>query len=66
MRIRLKHQEQEEQLHVEAGTRIADVLQQKKLNRQTFLIKRNGRLAHEETELMEGDVVECWNVVYGG
>ncbi len=66
MRFRLRHRGREEEIDAKAHCTIADVLKQKNLNQETFLIKLNGKIAHEDTVLKEGDELECWNVVYGG
>ncbi len=66
MHVTLKTEEKEKRVKTAAAATIADVLEAEKLNQETFLIKLNGKLAHEETPLKEGDVIECWNVVYGG
>ncbi len=39
---------------------------QLKLNGQTFVSRINGKIAHPETILNEGDKVEFIGVIYGG
>lgn len=46
--------------------RIAALIKRMNFNGETFLIKLNGKMAHEETTLKEGDELEFVNVIYGG
>lgn len=66
MKIKFKNKGDWKEEEVAKGTSIAQLLEAKRLNRETFLLKLNGRIAHEETLLANGDELECWNVIYGG
>ncbi len=48
------------------ATTIGQVIGRLKLNGQTFIIKLNGKVAHERTALKSGDRLEFVGVIYGG
>lgn len=45
---------------------IKSVIDEKKLNEETFVIKLNGRIAHPFEKLKGGDVLEFVDIIYGG
>jgi sulfur carrier protein ThiS len=53
-------------LDIESGTTIRHVIGRLGLNDQTFIVKLNGKIAHEDTVLSHGDRVDFVGVIYGG
>ncbi len=53
-------------MELEEGLKINTIISNHKLNDETFLIKLNGKIAHEEEKLKEGDELELMDVIYGG
>ena len=51
---------------LERNAKIIDVIKKTGKNRQTFVIKLNGKIAHEEKKLKEKDKLELIGVIYGG
>ena len=55
-----------EEMEVTGGRTISEIIHEKKLNQETFIIKLNGKIAHEEEKLKEGDQLEFVSVIFGG
>ena len=55
-----------EEMEVKTGRSIREIIHEKKLNRETFIIKLNGQIAHEDDKLAEGDKLEFISVIFGG
>jgi sulfur carrier protein len=53
-------------LKVDPGTTIAELLRRVGQNRETVVVRLNGRIVAEEERLKEGDLVEVIPVVTGG
>ena len=53
-------------LEVPPSSSIRSIQKQLGLNNQVFVVKLNGRIAHPEISLKEGDAVEFIGVIYGG
>ena len=62
----LKQKREGSQVELPENSSIHSVIASSNLNRETFIIKLNGKIAHEETELKEGDELEFVHVIYGG
>ncbi len=45
---------------------VEDILQELGINRETVIVRLNGRLVPEEEELRDGDLIEIIRVVSGG
>ena len=55
-----------EKANVKEGSTIQNVIDEKKLNGQTFIIQLNGEIAHPSTMLKDHDTLELIGVIYGG
>jgi len=53
-------------LKVDPGTTIAELLRRVGQNRETVVVRLNGRIVAEEERLKEGDLIEVIPVVTGG
>jgi len=53
-------------LKVDPGTTIAELLKRVGQNRETVVVRLNGRIVAEEERLKEGDLIEVIPVVTGG
>ncbi len=66
MQVTLVTDEGTTALELPAGTTIAQVIAERRLNAETFFIKRNGRLCHPQTVLQDGDELRLVGIIYGG
>jgi len=53
-------------LKVDPGTTIAELLRRVGQNRETVVVRLNGRIVAEEERLKQGDLIEVIPVVTGG
>lgn len=51
---------------VEKGATPKSVMKAMAVSDQTVIVKVNGQVAHEGTELCEGDKLELVGIIYGG
>ncbi|MEK6843210.1 MAG: MoaD/ThiS family protein [Candidatus Micrarchaeota archaeon] len=66
MKIKLIEKGISKELKIDAKARVDTLISDLKLNDETFLIKLNGKIAHEQTALKDGDELEFLDVIYGG
>ncbi|MBI5224436.1 MoaD/ThiS family protein [Candidatus Micrarchaeota archaeon] len=66
MKIKLIEKGISKELKLDSKARVDTLISDLKLNDETFLIKLNGKIAHEQTSLKEGDELEFLDVIYGG
>ncbi|HLC48099.1 MAG TPA: MoaD/ThiS family protein [Candidatus Norongarragalinales archaeon] len=66
MKIKFLENGHAKEISLKEPTPIRTLINNFHLNDETFLIKLNGKIAHEETELKEGDELEFLDVIYGG
>ena len=66
MRINFSDSCCDEEKEVRAGQTIDSLIKELKRNKETFIIKLNGKIAHESEALKEGDRLELVNVIFGG
>ncbi|MEK6954251.1 MAG: MoaD/ThiS family protein [Candidatus Micrarchaeota archaeon] len=66
MKIKLVQGGKSKSVEVGEDKKVKSLIQKMGLNDETFLIKLNGKIAHEDTELNTGDELEFLNVIYGG
>lgn len=66
MRVKIVGQKSARKLKVAARTTIADLLKRLDQNRETVVVRLNGKIVAEEERLAAGDLVEILPVVTGG
>ena len=66
MEVKLIIGEDEQQLTVEEGKTIKNLLQMKEIPVETVVVKKNQAIIMEEELLEDGDVIEVIKVIYGG
>ena len=66
VKVRIIGQRVARKVRVTSGTRIADLLDQLGQNRETVVVRLNGKIVPEEERLADGDSVEILPVVTGG
>lgn len=66
VRVKIIGQRSARRLRVSARTTVADLLKQLEQNRETVVVRLNGKIVAEEERLASGDLVEILPVVTGG
>ncbi|MDI6642847.1 MAG: sulfur carrier protein ThiS [Candidatus Hodarchaeaceae archaeon] len=66
VKVRVIGQRATRKVRVAQKTRAADLLNQLGLNRETVVVRLNGKIVAEEERLADGDSVEILPVVTGG
>lgn len=66
IKVKIAGQRSSRKLKVSPGTTIAEVLKEIGQNRETVVVRLNGRIVAEEERLKNGDLVEILPVVTGG
>lgn len=66
VRVKMVGQRTTRRLRVESRTSIADLLDQLGQNRETVVVRLNGKIVAEEERLKNRDLVEILPVVTGG
>ncbi|MBC7219267.1 MAG: sulfur carrier protein ThiS [Hadesarchaea archaeon] len=66
VRVKIVGQRSTRRVKVEPGTTIAELLKKVGQNRETVVVRLNGRIVAEEEPLKKGDLVEILPVVTGG
>ncbi|HID60292.1 MAG TPA: sulfur carrier protein ThiS [Hadesarchaea archaeon] len=66
VRVRITGQKVARKVGVVKKTKIADLLKQLGLNRETVVVKLNGKIVTEDERLSDGDSVEILPIVTGG
>lgn len=64
--MRIIGQKASRKLKVTQKTRIVNLLEQLGQNRETVVVRLNGKIVAEEERLADGDLVEILHVVTGG
>lgn len=64
--IEFKTRDGSKTLKLPGGATVQDVISKEKANPETFLINLNGKLAHPNTKLTDGDELEFVHIIYGG
>ncbi len=64
--VRIIGQKASRKLKVTQKTRIVNLLEQLGQNRETVVVRLNGKVVAEEERLADGDLVEILHVVTGG
>jgi sulfur carrier protein len=66
VKVRIVGQKATRRVRVQQKTRIVDLLDQLGQNRETVVVRLNGKIVAEEERLADGDLVEVLPVVTGG
>lgn len=66
IKVKIAGQRSSRRLKVDSGTTIAELLKRIGQNRETVVVRLNGRIVAEEERLKRGDLVEILPVVTGG
>ncbi|MFH1821071.1 MAG: sulfur carrier protein ThiS [Methanobacteriota archaeon] len=66
VRVKIIGQKSVRRLKIVAGTTVADLLNKLGQNRETVVVRLNGKIIAEEERLKSGDHVEILPVVTGG
>ncbi|MEM2890108.1 MAG: sulfur carrier protein ThiS [Candidatus Hadarchaeum sp.] len=66
IKVKIAGQRSSRRLKVASGTTIAELLKRIGQNRETVVVRLNGRIVAEEERLKRGDLVEILPVVTGG
>jgi sulfur carrier protein len=66
MKISVKQGKKTEIVNLGQNATINDLLEQLGINRETVLVRRNGKITIEEEILREGDSVEIIQAISGG
>jgi thiamine biosynthesis protein ThiS len=54
------------EMKVKNGSKIADVLKELGINRETVLVRRNGKIVPEEEKIKDRDKIEVIRITSGG
>lgn len=66
VRVRVVGQRAARKVKVGSKTKVADLLDQLGQNRETVVVRLNGKIVAEEERLADGDFIEILPVVTGG
>ncbi|MGC8817118.1 MAG: sulfur carrier protein ThiS [Candidatus Hadarchaeum sp.] len=66
IKVKIAGQRSSRRLRVAPGTTVAELLRKVGQNRETVVVRLNGRIVAEEERLRKGDLVEILPVVTGG
>ncbi len=66
VKVRVIGQKAVRKVKITQKTRIADLLNQLGQNRETVVVRLNGKIIAEEEHLTDGDLVEILPIVTGG
>lgn len=66
MKVRLRQGREEEEVELEEGASVGEALKKARVNRETVVVRKGGKVVTEEEELSQGDTLELITVISGG
>ncbi|MFB6076466.1 MAG: MoaD/ThiS family protein [Candidatus Aenigmatarchaeota archaeon] len=66
MEVKIKFREEESEIEIEEGSIIEDVLERVGINKETVIVKRNGKIIPPEEDVNDKDYLECIRIISGG
>ncbi|MFB6088772.1 MAG: MoaD/ThiS family protein [Candidatus Aenigmatarchaeota archaeon] len=66
MEVEIKFKENEREIEVEKNNKIEDVLDKAGINKETVIVKRDGKVIPPEEDVNDGDYLELIRIISGG